>query len=344
MNKDKIVLGIAYWLVRLLLIVPLIVFTLEFAGQGEYRGALMFLVLDIVVITVTYALWDKGENIYSEREKKYRLHYIDVVKSPSHLKRIWEVAKPSLIKAHKALESEDYKEAKIWYSIALDLCPGPGNWEALFYKNYCEVKLDILKNPKIISIWIKSVLAKIKTLEATEQNEAINQIYAELHNLIWYWSTINSFEGIKASIPFPIDEDAGFFRTVRQKKEYDESLETFYYNYILELTDMLKLFGDKLVSEIGKNELTNSIKIKCYEDILEAFPILFNDYGSNIVNGLRMMNPSSQALMKYENRSFFTKNWKDQNSKSRTEFGCTGCFTFFIIWIVLFNIFVINKL
>ena len=88
---------------------------------------------------------------------------------------------------------------------------------------------------------------------------------------------------------------------------------------------MLQLFGDELVSEIGKNELTNSIKIKCYEDLLEATS--YQPYADI----LKEINPSSFALAVYENKSF----WEKQDDTTKGCLGCLGCLGVCIVIIII---------
>jgi len=254
-----------------------------------------------------------------KKEWFIKTHYMDAIKSSSNLKRLSTTAANALINARRSQECKDYKEAKINYRIVL--MEYPENWEAFFYRTYCEaMEGDISRGATAIANCIEVVLKDIKKLETTEQNEAIKQIYADLNN--YFWSITNSYDVAK-----------DISRNARSLQEF----ETLYLdNIIPNITTMLKLFGDKLVLEIGKNELTNSIKIQCYEYILETYPRPFNaKILEMIANELKIMNPLSPVLMEYESRGFLKKYWDNQDSVQKYTHGCGGCFIVFMIIVLI---------
>ena len=283
---------------------------------GCFFGDLIFCIIFFGFIAI---LDGKENKKHLERERKMRIHYMDTVKTPSTLKRLFVPGtRVFLTKAREAQECKDYIGAMACYRLVLEKYPR--NWEALFYSAYCEaMEVGFQKGPKIISNCINPVLESIKELEdSSEQNEAIKQIHADLNNYFWslFWSDFYD----RNDDNIMNDDKLG---SLMNRAEVSGKFKSLYFeNIIPNIVAMLQLFGDKLVSEIGKNELTNSIKIKCYEDLLEATS--YQPYADI----LKEINPSSFALSVYENRSF----WEKQDGTTK---GCLGCLGVFIVIFII---------
>jgi len=217
----------------------------------------------------------------------------------------------ALITARRYMECKNYGRARVHYDMVLT--DYPESWEAFFYYTYCDaMESEASLGAELIVNCINLVLEDIKRLEDTnEQNKAIKQIHSDLNNYLLL--TLNNYEISQKSSTRNLGVLDGAKILI--------NLENIYVNDIANLAIMLKHFGDNLVSVIGENELTKSIRIQCYEDIFKVLPDTFHDE-------LKEVNPSSPVLIKYDSRSF----WKKLDSFDK---GMYGCITIFVAFVVI---------
>jgi hypothetical protein len=244
------------------------------------------------------------------------------------MKRLSTMAENALINARRAKECKNYRQARSYYRSVLTECPE--HWEAFFYSTYCEaIELDISRGAKTISNCVKLVLNDIKKLEDTiKQNEAIKQIYADLNDYFYllYRRAVNSHIQTRGDVLDKISTAGIFLGAEKRNIKVLDKVDNIAFDYFYDLTYMLTLFVEELVSEFGENELTISLKRQCYETLFEILP---TRHTANILKKLRSSLP---AFVKYENRDIFKKLWEKHytNGNGMNKF-CIWLFIFCII-------------
>ena len=166
----------------------------------------------------------------------------------------------ALKNARRARENKNYEQAEECYKIIL--MEEPDNWEANFYSIYFKAMQTNIGNISQAAYSItnstKTVLKDIKKLDDTiQQNEAITQMSTDISAFvsIMYNATIYSYNSnIKIyknysdnDILEPVELE-GKIRCINEAHEK-----------ILPSTEMLRTFGNELISEFGKNEFTDSL-------------------------------------------------------------------------------------
>jgi len=236
----------------------------------------------------------------------------------------------ALKNARRARENKNYEQAEECYKIVL--MEEPDNWEANFYSIYFKAMQTNIGNISQAAYSItnstKTVLKDIKKIDDTiQQNEAIKQMSTDISAFvsIMYNATIYSYNSnIKIykgyndnDILAPIELE-GKIRCINEAHEK-----------ILPSTEMLKSFGNELISEFGKNEFTDSINIQCHETALKILKEFHNSIADTRIDtsglkknlqkyadDLKKLKPSSEVLSLSEKNPLF----EDLNSNQT--FGC----------------------
>jgi len=236
----------------------------------------------------------------------------------------------ALKNARRARENKNYEQAEECYKIIL--MEEPDNWEANFYSIYFKAMQTNIGNISQAAYSItnstKTVLKDIKKLDDTiQQNEAITQMSTDISAFvsIMYNATIYSYNSnIKIyknysdnDILEPVELE-GKIRCINEAHEK-----------ILPSTEMLRTFGNELISEFGKNEFTDSINIQCHETALKILKEFHNSiadtridtsglkkYLQKYADDLKKLKPSSEILSLSEKNPLF----EDLNSNQT--FGC----------------------
>jgi len=234
----------------------------------------------------------------------------------------------ALKNARRARENKNYEQAEECYKIVL--MEEPDNWEANFYSIYFKAMqtnmLNISQATYSITNSIKTVFKDIKKLDDTiQQNEAIKQMSTDIFAFasMLYKATTNSYI---SSLDFGNNH-----RLFENKlKGIDDRKK------ILPSTEMLKLFGNEIILEFGKNEFTGSINIQCHETalkILREFYDLTTDANVDVhgfkkslqqyadaigfrkllqqyADDLEKINPTSHEITRFnENKRLEKKKW-----------------------------------
>jgi len=282
-------------------------------------------------------IWRQKESEVPQEEKKpteekkpSKEHNTSLIKD----RQLSTTAANALINARRSKECKNYRQARSYYLSVLR--EYPENWEAFFYSTYYEAieKADISQGATAIANCIKMVLKDIKKLkDVTEQNEAIKQLDYDLYSyfLSSYFKVINAYE---TSINRYVEARDRAYSVLplgfAKLGEIDINLRGEFNRHIIKLLDMLILFGNELVSEFGKNEITTPINIGCHETAFSKAPCQY------YADKLKIVNPSSPALIKYENRGALKKFWEKRDDAEKSIIGCGGClFTPSIIFVII---------
>lgn len=102
--------------------------------------------------------------------------------------------------------------------------------------------------------------------------------------------------------------------------------------------NILDIFTEKLISEFGENEFTNSIRVQCFEILLRRINdkkyIPFHSSATHYANVLTKINPTSHELARYNIMKEQSEKLREKRKKSDVR-TCWGCFIFIIVVIVL---------